>query len=67
MTYVGPEVHKETIAVALAEAGKRGVGREFGTIANTQTVLKVLTSKLARSGAASSCPTHNELPKPSYV
>ena len=37
---------------AMAEAGKRGEVREFGTIANTPTALKALTSKLARSGAA---------------
>ena len=33
--YVGPDVHKDTIAVALAEAGKRGDVREHGKIANT--------------------------------
>ena len=31
ITYIGLDVHKATIAVALAEAGKRGEVREYGT------------------------------------
>src|SRR4051794_22040487 len=51
ITYVGLDVHKDTIAVALAVAGKRGEVREYGTIANTPAALKALASKLAKSGA----------------
>ena len=40
ITYVGLDVHKNTIAVALAEPGKRGEVREYGTIANTPVALK---------------------------
>ena len=35
ITYVGLDVHKDTIAVALAEAGVRGDVREYGKIANS--------------------------------
>jgi len=43
--YVGLDVHKETIAVALAEAGKRSEVLEHGKIANTLSA--VLRSWLA--------------------
>ena len=48
ITYVGLDVHKDTIAVALAEAGKRGDVREHGEIANTPAAVTALATKLAR-------------------
>lgn len=50
ITYVGLDVHKETIAVALAEGGKRQEVREYGKIANTPTALTTLVARLARGG-----------------
>jgi transposase len=50
ITYVGLDVHKDTIAIALAESGKRGEVREHGKIANTPAALKVLAARLAHNG-----------------
>jgi hypothetical protein len=39
ITYVGLDVHKEGIVVAVAEGGIRGEVREYGRIANTAGAL----------------------------
>ena len=40
--YIGLDVHKDTIAVAVAEAGRQSDVREYGKIANTPAALKTL-------------------------
>jgi hypothetical protein len=39
ITYIGLDVHKDTIAIAVAVAGKREEVREYGKIANTSDAL----------------------------
>ena len=50
ITYVGLDVHKDTIALALAASGLRGEVREYGKIPNTPAALKALAVKLAPAG-----------------
>ena len=52
ITYVGLDVHKDAIAVALAEGSLRGEVREYGRIANTPAALRRLSHKLGQTGAA---------------
>jgi hypothetical protein len=50
ITYIGLDVHKDMIAVALAEAGLRGEVRDRGKIPNSPAALKALVAKLASTG-----------------
>ena len=50
ITYVGLDVHKESIVVAVAEVGLRGEVREYGRIANTAAALNRLVGKLGGEG-----------------
>lgn len=53
ITYVGLDVHKDSIVVSLAEAGLRGglrEVREYGKIPNTPAALKAMATKLAAGG-----------------
>ena len=50
ITYVGLDVHKDSIVVAVAAGGLRGEVREYGWIANTSTALDRLLRKLGGDG-----------------
>lgn len=50
ITYIGLDVHKDAVVVALAEAGIRGEVREYGRIANTPAALDWLVRKLGDGG-----------------
>ena len=52
ITYVGLDVHKEGIVVAVATGGLRGEVREYGRIANTPTALDRLLRKIGGGGVS---------------
>ena len=52
IAYIGLDVHKDGIAVAVAEGGLRGEVREYGRMANTPAALRRLARKLSQEGVA---------------
>src|SRR5215510_8433786 len=50
ITYVGLDVHKDGIVVAVAEGGLRSEVRDYGRIANTPAALQRLVGKLGHKG-----------------
>src|SRR4051794_32179434 len=52
ISYIGLDVHKESIVVAVASGGLRGEVREYGRIANTATALDRVLRKFGGDGVA---------------
>ena len=50
ISYVGLDVHKEAIVVAVAAGGLRGEVRDYGRISNTPAALQRLVRKLGQEG-----------------
>jgi transposase len=50
ITYVGLDVHRDGIVVAVAEGGLRGEVRDYGRIANMPAALQRLVGKLCHQG-----------------
>ena len=48
--FVGLDVHKKTISVAVVEAAAGAAVRFYGTIANTPETVRTLCKKLSRDG-----------------
>ncbi len=48
--FVGLDVHKKTISVAMVEAAAGAAVRFYGTIANTPETLRTLCKKLSKEG-----------------
>ncbi len=51
-TYVGLDVHKKSISVAIADGGLRQEARYFGAIANQPASLRKLARRLGARGAS---------------
>ena len=51
ITYVGLDVHKATVCVALAEGGRGGEVRQIGVFENRPEILVRLAARLSKEAA----------------
>ena len=49
-TFVGLDVHKATVCVAVAESGRGGEVRQVGVFENRPEVLSKMAARLAKAG-----------------
>ena len=54
ITFIGMDVHKKSLSVALAEGGARGEARFLGLVANTAGALTKLAGELEKKGSEAS-------------
>ena len=52
ITYVGLDVHKATVCVAIAESGRGGEVREVGVFENRPDVLRKMVARLGKQAAS---------------
>lgn len=54
-SFIGLDVHKETISVSIAEDGRNGAVRYLGVIANVPDEVHKLAKRLSRHGELEFC------------